>query len=140
MRESSKKPESEAGELLRAVQDLTAVVSSLNKILEEDYPKREEIERNYATKQHIRNRRIAFAGATISAIVISYFLTVSTVVYCFHDGAPGQRYKSTCSVFPGYDASQQGNDNIIAEFRNLQGQVDESTDLLMEIKAKLDAK
>lgn len=140
MRESDKSRGTEASELVNAVEELTKVVVALNTLLERDYPKREEIEQKFTSRQNSRKRLMAVVIGGISAIIISYFFSISTVVYCFHDGEPGNRYRPICSVFPGYEITQGGNNRIISEFAELQEQVRQQGVLLNEINDKLGEK
>lgn len=98
-------PNSAEGEaLLSAVQNLTKVVDALRKTIEDDYPKRRELEQKYTTKTVAKRRLRQTAFVLVAAIIASYFLSISTASYCFLQSNPKDRFY--CHIMPGYSASQ----------------------------------
>jgi hypothetical protein len=91
------------GELAAAVRELTSVVQGLQSMIQEDYPKRSEIERDFVSKYGINKRRKQYAILVVIAIVGSYFWTMGTVSYCFLQGQGSvTASKSYCYLLPGY--------------------------------------
>ena len=127
-------PPTEETVLLKAVTDLTKVVDALNTTLKEDYPKRQEIERNFISKDHSRKRVRQIAVGMVVAIVASYFATVGTVNYCFLNGVPEPGTRDICNVFPGYEASFDNNREFIASYTQLQNQISQNQKDIARLK------
>ena len=106
------------GELINAVHQLTAVVKQLQKMIEDDYPKRHEIERDFVSKYGIAKKRRQLAIAFTVAIVASFFWTMGTVSYCLL-GQTGEPSKLYCKIIPGYSEAIERNDRLIARFNDL---------------------
>lgn len=124
----------EASQLTQAVTKLTAVVEALQKTMTDDYPKRQEIERKYASRAEVNARRKTFAVAMVAAIIASYFATVGTINYCFLGGIPEPGTHGYCHVFPGYDESFDNNRAFVTEFGNLQKQIKQNQKDIAELK------
>lgn len=98
-------------DLLEAVRTLTEEVRGLSERLETLYAPREEINREG------RRRAWRFLGISIVIILISQFLTMTTISYCFlnangHGGA-------ACSAMPGYAQAIQQSDIRLQRFEAL---------------------
>lgn len=123
-KEIAETPESE---LVTAVTSLTDVISELQKMIRDDYPKRNEIERDFVTKYGVKKRRIQFAVAIIVAIVASYFFTMGTISYCFLEspGTGGLHSKPLCELLPGYASVMDSSKDRLDVY---QGVVERSLD------------
>jgi hypothetical protein len=106
-------------QLLEAVHELTRVVKQLQITLERDYPKRAEIERRFVTESQSRTRRNTAVFFVLITIFISYFVTVSTISYCFLGGAAEGRPPRACGLLPGYNSAQEKNAVILRQFQGL---------------------
>lgn len=111
-------------ELLAAVRQLTAVVTRLEKTLHEDYPKRIEIERRFATQKQVGERRkrwlIGIILGGMIATLFGFFATVSTVSTCFlSGGARSGNAPDACNWLPGYEESMSENERRLKQFEDL---------------------
>lgn len=104
--------------LLEAVQGLAAEVKSLHEDLEKNYPKRSEIEDNYEDKKTLRKKRFSFVIFGLIIVLVSQFLTVSMISYCFL-GDQTNNHHAACSVLPGYDNTQARSAELLATFTEL---------------------
>lgn len=110
-------------ELLRAVQSLNVTVQRLAKSLE-DYPKRAEIERNYASREDQKRARKQFIRFVAIALVFSFmfsFITiVGTISTCFLSGsARAGHAPGACNTFPGFRESTRQNRILLKQFNEL---------------------
>lgn len=107
-------------ELVEAVSNLTVTVRKLDELLRNDYPKRQEIERRFLSKQESTQRiRLVLILALIPifvSIFASIAFTLTTVSGCFLNGRPS----SACKFIPGFEEAQQRNERLIGEFQKLQ--------------------
>ena len=99
--------------LTETVKQLTRAIEALNDVIKSDYPTRNEIKR----------RRRNLVVVMVAAIVGSYFITVSTVSFCFLDGVPGPTDKLYCRVFPGYYDTFDNNRSAVKSYIELQERV-----------------
>ena len=100
---------SEQSDLLEAVKKLSRVVHQLDDTMKRDYPKRLELQQDYLTKQEGRKRVKMFALAAVVSTLASFFITVSSVNYCFLNGVPEPGERDVCKVFPGWEQSFDNN-------------------------------
>jgi hypothetical protein len=119
--------------LLDAVRELTRVVKALQVTMKE-YPNRNEIKLNYATRRETRKRRWQISFAMVAAIVASYFFTVGSVSYCFLGGIPDPGTHDFCQIFPGYTESFDNNRRSVKIFTDLQTQVKQNQADIDELK------
>jgi hypothetical protein len=105
----------EESALIETINRLRLSVDALHKTLESDYPTRVEIS--------ARRRNVVMG--TLAAIVLSYFLTISTVSYCFLDGIPARGEKQFCHIFPGYEQSFDNNRSSIDARAKLQERINQ---------------
>lgn len=122
--------------LVNAVQQLTRVVQELQSMIRDDYPKREEIERDFVTKYGIRKRRRQWAIGTVVAIVASYFWTMGTVSYCFLSSDPDGEtdLKTYCLIIPGYKEAVERNQRLVTVFNHLIDTTEANSDRLDELE------
>jgi hypothetical protein len=111
-------------ELLQAVNKLSDVVRLLDATMKRDYPKRVELQ-NYLSKREGRKRIQYFAAAAVVATVLSFFVTVSSVNYCFLNGVPEPGERDICQVFPGWEESFDNNRRFTDLINNNQQRLDE---------------
>lgn len=91
------------GQLIAAVRSLNAAIVDLKDMIAKDYPKRDEIERDFVTKYNIKKRTKQLVVITILAIVFSYMFTMGTVSYCFLQGQGSvNQTRQVCYILPGY--------------------------------------
>lgn len=110
-------------QLLAAVKELTQAVKTLEETLHQ-YPKREEVEDRFATKDESHARAMKFLLIGLAFVVFSFFssivVTVTTVSVCFISpdaragGAP-----EVCGWVPGYAEAQAENRQRLEQFRDL---------------------
>jgi hypothetical protein len=111
-------------ELLQAVNKLSDVVRLLDATMKRDYPKRVELQ-NYLSKREGRKRIQYFAAAAVVATLLSFFVTVSSVNYCFLNGVPEPGERDICQVFPGWEESFDNNRRFTDLINNNQQRLDE---------------
>jgi hypothetical protein len=110
-------------ELLKAVEDLVSTVGRLENTMSE-YPKRREVEERFETKAEIKKKRhkaiLITLGIALLGLVISFFVTVTTITSCFisEDARAGDA-SFGCKLLPGYTKAQEENRKLIAELRVL---------------------
>jgi hypothetical protein len=110
-------------QLLAAVKNLTDAVNKLELTLHE-YPKRDEVEERFATKEESHSRALKFLGIGLVFVLVAFFasivVTVGTVSVCFisSDARAGDA-PVLCSTVPGYTESQAENQRLLEEFRKL---------------------
>ena len=102
--------------LLEAIGELKQVVRALTKVIEEDYPKRKEVETRFTTKQTAARRFSIVTAFIVISLIVSYFVSISTVSVCFLS----QDQPASCELIPGYSASKDHNLKILNEFIELQ--------------------
>lgn len=120
--------------LLEAVQNLTSVVRALEATIREEYPKRKEVERRFATKRENRDRYTTFILLLIIGMTSSFLVTTSTLSYCFLGG--GDHGKEICKIMPGYQASADSSDQIVEEFRRLQRVTEQNTKKIARLEKR----
>jgi hypothetical protein len=97
--------DSPTAELLAAVLLLVKEVEALYNRLSKDYPSREEV-RHEGRKRAAKSLAFAFV-----IIIISNFITIQTVSYCFL--SPVGTVHSVCNRIPGYENTvTQGNQRL----------------------------
>lgn len=133
-------PAEDESVLLAAVNKLTLVVDALNKTLKEDYPKRREIERDFISKDHSRKRLKQIAAGMVVAVLVSYFLTVTSINYCFLNGIPAPGERDFCRVFPGYEESFDNNREALASYVKLQQQIAKNQTDIANLKKAIGTK
>lgn len=104
-------------ELVRSIQSLRVVVTTLTEVLETEYPDREEVARNYTTKKQSWQKLIA--GLTILALSLPVAVLSSSgiVSVCFLGDL---EHPSVCKAIPGYTEADTRNQGLVREFRTLQ--------------------
>lgn len=110
--------------LHEAVVQLTRAVKALEITLANDYP----------TRREVRLRRKQVTIATVAAIVLSYFGTVSTISYCFLDGVPALDEKQFCNIFPGYRDSFNNNLRFLENYKKLEDYVKQNDSRIEELE------
>lgn len=110
--------------LIETIEKLRSSVEALNSTMKSDYP----------TRREIKDRRRNVALGTFAAIVASYFITVTTVNYCFLDGIPGPDEKNYCDIFPGYDDSFDNNREAVNARKELFNRVGELTERVLQLE------
>lgn len=105
--------------LLVAVQELNRSVKALERTLHNDYPKRAEVEHRFSTKNSAHVRVVAFVMSLVLAIIGSFFVTVSTISYCFLGGAETGNPPPICNSLPGYPEAQEANRKLLKQFRDM---------------------
>lgn len=123
------------GELIDAVNQLTQVVRQLQTMIENDYPKRQEIERDFVTKYGINKKRRQLIVSLVAAIIASFFWTIGTVSYCLL-GQTGDPPKAYCRIIPGYSDAIARNDRLISSFNKLIATTNANSDRLDKLEAK----
>jgi hypothetical protein len=127
---------SEQSDLLGAVQHLSRVVKALDDRLARDYPKWADVERDFLTKVQGKKRVQLFALAAVVSTILSFFVTVSSVNYCFLNGVPEPGDRDICQVFPGWEESFESNRRFVDEFTKLQAQIEDSQVRLQKLEGK----
>lgn len=124
-----------APELLKSVNDVRVGISALVKVLEDEYPKREEVERRF-TKKKTFYRVILFGVAMfVTSIIAAYFVTFTTLSVCFL--TPNQNPNGVCSIIPGYSESLARNDTLLHRFENLIEVTQKNEKRIAELEAQL---
>jgi hypothetical protein len=94
-----------------------AAIVLLRELIDREYPDRAEVERRF-TRKGESNRKLAFGLVLMFiTVVLSYFMTVTTISSCFLGGAEHGR---ACNVLPGYKESVNRNNDLIKQFIELQ--------------------
>lgn len=117
----SEAPSEGESTLTAAVKALTRAVQDLQDLIQNEYPKRNEIERDFVSKYHINRKRKQLIFATVAGIILSYFFTMGTVSYCFLQGqGTVNEAHQACYLLPGYGevvkyskARLEGYENLI---------------------------
>jgi hypothetical protein len=111
--------------LVTAIHNLTDVVVALKQTIVDDYPKRAEIERKYATKYGLRRQVVSMLVAAALAICASYLFTIYTVSYCFLQNPTTRSNQSVvvskpgCDLMPGYREAQERNAKVYSVFNDI---------------------
>jgi hypothetical protein len=103
-------------DLLQAVRDLRLGIQELTETLTE-YPKRDEVEKRFATQAKALKRFWIVIGLILASLVISFVSTISTVSWCFLNADP---HPATCNIIPGYNRVQERNTALIEEFHEMR--------------------
>lgn len=127
---------SEQGDLLGAVQQLSRVVKALDETVQKEYPKRFEVERDFITKIDAKKRWGYAAIIAVTATIASFFVTVSSVNYCFLNGVPEKGERDVCKVFPGWEESFDNNRVFMQDYMRLQEEIAENRRRLDKIEGK----
>jgi hypothetical protein len=106
-----------------AAHELHLTVIALTELLEREYPKREEVEQNFISKNTGRKRWIVAVCFVLATTGLAFLGTIGTVSTCFLQGTN----PTMCNVLPGYSDTQLRNRKIVSEFRHLQ-EVTENND------------
>ena len=122
-------------ELLESVNKLRGGVVALTNVLEEDYPKREEVERRF-TKKKTFYRGLGLAALMfVIGVVASYFVTFSTLSVCFLTA--DQNPSGVCKVIPGYEESLARNDTLLHRFQTLVKTTKQNERQIAELEEQL---
>lgn len=107
----------ETAALTEAVKQLTEVVRLLDRTMKDDYPKRNEVERNFVSKEQSFRRLFYMIGFILISIFLSYVVTVATISGCFLGS--DQEHPAACGMLPGYKDSIKQNREIMHQFSYL---------------------
>lgn len=113
-----------------AAHELHMTVIALTELLEREYPKREEVEQNFISKNTGRKRWIAGTLFVFLTTGLAFLGTIGTVSTCFLQGTN----PTMCNVLPGYADTQLRNRKIVSEFRRLQEVTDENARRITELE------
>lgn len=93
---------------------------ALRRLLEEQYPKRGEVNEKYENLRYeAKWRWITFFAVLPLALVISSLVTIATVSVCFLGTAP---FPKACNIIPQYSEAQERRDRntaIVEEFYDI---------------------
>lgn len=106
-------PEKTLGELATEVHTATAALTELLS----RYPDRNEVERRFVSRSTSRNRMFLVLVMVIVAMLVSAFITVSTVSVCFLGGQNSD--PGICHIMPGYSKAVQQNKVLLKQFKDL---------------------
>lgn len=110
-------------ELLKAVKALNDTVQKLVKSLEE-YPKRAEIERKYASREDQKRARKQFRSfvivALVASLVFSFFSITGTISTCFLSAqARAGHAPGACNYLPGFKDATTEQKRLRKQFNQL---------------------
>jgi hypothetical protein len=125
--------------LLEAIHNLTDVVSALKQTITDDYPKRAEIERKYATKYGMRQRAMSLVLCGLLAVLGGYAFSIYTVSYCFLQNDPQDPTKSKpyCDLMPGYSAAVERNRVVYGVFNDITNTTRENRTRIEKLEKRL---
>ena len=105
--------------LNEAADEIHAAVREMRTLITQEYPTRREIERRFMAKSQSNARIWAVAVAVASSLILSYFVTISTVSTCFL-GSASDGHPAVCNLMPGYAEAQRTNQELLRQFVELQ--------------------
>lgn len=106
-------PDKALSEIAAEVHAATAGLAELLK----RYPDREEVEKRFVNKAQSRSRFVLVVVMVLIAMVVSAFMTVSTVSVCFLGGQTSN--PGICHIMPGYSSAIKQNRLLLKQFRAL---------------------
>jgi hypothetical protein len=123
-------------DLQRLAQEARAAVAGLQRLLERDYVKRDEAEKQFMLKKVSQRRWFAFLLMIPLALGVSFFVTIGTVSSCFL-GGDGQAPPAACKVIPGFEEAITRNEGVMLQFQGLIDTTEENRKRLVELEREL---
>lgn len=106
-------------ELTQAVRELNTSVSQLRQVLQDDYPKRTEIERRFISKLEQRKHLTRMTFVALVTVAGCYVTSTGAYAVCF----VGDENPDICSVVPGYEDRLDRRDELNKQIQELQTKV-----------------
>lgn len=105
--------------LHEAVIELRSAISALHELIEREYPRRGELEEEFAKKITSERRWILVVVLLPFIFMISYFSSITTISTCFLGEIGKDPGPAICNVIPGYSDSLSRNEQLVGRFERL---------------------
>lgn len=103
-----------------AITELRSAITALHELIDREYPRRSELERDFTSRQTSQKRWLLVVALLPISLIISYFASVTTISTCFLGKIEvGSKPPAVCRVIPGYTASIERNNLLIEQFERL---------------------